>query len=80
MNAMVNLAILTKSCHRVDDLGRFHNCDKFDEISSNYQTYVNQLNTKKPAMMTDLTILTNFVKLPNLYKLAKHVEASHVDR
>ena len=41
MRAMANLAILSKSCHTIDNPGGFGNCDEFGEILSNYQTYVN---------------------------------------
>ena len=49
MQAMANLAILTKSCHS-------HNDDEFGKISSNSQINANKLNTWKPAMLVDLTI------------------------
>ena len=52
MQALANLAILTKSCHS-------HNGGEFGKISPNSQINVNKLNTWKPAMLVDLTILAN---------------------
>ena len=49
MQAMANLAILTKSCHS-------HNGGEFGKISANSQINANKLNTWKPAMLVDLTI------------------------
>ena len=52
----MNLAILMKSCHS-------HNGDEFGKISSNSQINANTLNTWKPAMLADLTILANVTNL-----------------
>ena len=80
MQAMANMAILTKSCHS-------HNGDEFGKILSNCQIKENNLNTWRPAMLADLTILAslkkvgkNFVNLTNVCKLAKHTQASHENR
>ena len=43
-----------------DDFGE---CDEFGEISSNCQMNANKLNTWRPAMLADLTILANVKKV-----------------
>ena len=64
MQAMANLAILTKSCHS-------HNGGEFGKIAPNSQINANKLNTWKPAMLLDLTILANVTNLANLAILTK---------
>ena len=64
MQTMVNLAILTKSCHS-------HNGDEFGKISSNSQINANKLNKWKPAMLADLTILVNVTNLAKFRQIAK---------
>ena len=64
MQAMANLAILTKSCYS-------HNGGEFGKISPNSEINANKLNTWKPAMLVDLTILANVTNLANLAILTK---------
>ena len=69
MQAMANLAILTKSCHS-------HNGDQFGNISSNSQINANKLNTWRPAMLVDLTILVNVTNLVKFCQIAKRMQIS----
>ena len=64
MQAVANLAILTKSCHS-------HNGGEFGKISPNSQINANKLNTWKPAMLVDLTILPNVTNLAKFCQSAK---------
>ena len=64
MQAMANMAILTKSCHS-------HNGDEFGKILSNCQINANKLNTWRPAMLADLTILANVTDLAKFHQIAK---------
>ena len=66
MQAMANMAILTKSCHS-------DNGDEFGKILSNCQINANKLNTWKPAMLVDLTILANLAKFR---QIAKYMQIS----
>ena len=66
---MANLAILTKSCHS-------HNGDEFGKISPNSQINANKLNTWKPAMLVDLTILANITNLAKFCQSAKSMQIS----
>ena len=69
MQAMANLAILTKSCHS-------RNGDEFGNISSNSQINANKLNTWRPAMLADLTILANVTNLAKFRQIAKWMQIS----
>ena len=56
----------------VSHVGRFHDfgeCDEFDEILSNCQMNANKLNTWRPAMLADLTILANATNLANFHQI-----------
>ena len=55
MQAMAEMANLMKSCHS-------HNGGEFGKISPNSQINANKLNTWKPAMLLDLTILAILTK------------------
>ena len=46
-------------------------CDKFGKISSNCQMHANKLNTWRPAMLADLTILANVTNLAKFHQIAK---------
>ena len=48
-----------EACHvgGFDDVGK---CDKFGKLSSTCQIHANKLNTWRPAMLADLTILAKF--------------------
>ena len=61
---MANMAILTKSCHS-------HNGGEFGKISPYTQLNANKLNTWKPAMLANLTILANVTNLANMAILTK---------
>ena len=69
MQAMANLAILTKYCHS-------HNGDDFGKISPNSQINANKLNTWKPAMLVDWTILANIKNLAKFCQSAKCMQIS----
>ena len=66
---MANMAILTKSCHS-------HNGDEFGKILSNCQIKANKLNTWKPSMLVDLTILANVTNSANFLQIAKYMQIS----
>ena len=68
MQAMAKMANLTKSCHS-------HNGGEFGKISPNSQINANKLNTWKPAMLVDLTILANVTNLANLAILTKFCQS-----
>ena len=61
--------ILTKSCH-------IHNGDEFGKILSNSQIDANKLNTWKPAMLVDLTILASVTNLAKFRQIAKCMQIS----
>ena len=69
MQAMASWAILAKSCHS-------HNGDEFGKISPNSQINANKLNTWKPAMLVDLTILANVTNLAKFCQSAKCMQIS----
>ena len=69
MQAMANLAILANTCHS-------HNGDEFGKISPNSQINANKLNTWKPAMLVDLTILANVTNLAKFCQSAKCMQIS----
>ena len=69
MQAMANLAILTKYCHS-------HNGDEFGKFLPNSHINAINLNTWKPAMLVDLTILANVTNLANFSQSAKCMQIS----
>ena len=71
MQAMANLAILTKSCHS-------HDGGEFGKISPNSQINANRLNTWKPAMLVDLMILAKCDKFGKiLSKCQMHAKGTN---
>ena len=59
-----------EACH-VGGFDDFGECDEFGEISSNCQIHANKLNTWRPALLADLTILANVTNLAKFRQIAK---------
>ena len=64
-----------EACHvgGFDDVGKF---DKFGKLSSNCQIHANKLNTWRPAMLADLTILASVKKLAKFCQFHKCMQVS----
>ena len=57
-------------------VGRFDDFDEFGEISSNCQMHANKLNTWRPAMLADLTIISCLSVV--FWSLAKYPQIRHI--